>query len=134
MTNPYVSGKSDRCLAEFEYLITYAKPKTKGKRRVDLVTYKEWFARGVWNIASVRKNDNHPAKFPEEIPKRFILMHTDENDLVLDPFMGSGTTAIASINTKRNFIGFELDKNYYDLLKRNFVEIEEYKYINTLNY
>jgi len=115
MTNPYVSGKSDRSLAEFEYLITYAKPKTKGKRRIDLQQYKDWAARGVWYIPSVRKNNDHPAKFPIEIPIRFILMHTDINDIVLDPFMGSGTTAIACINTNRQYIGFELDKHYCDI-------------------
>lgn len=42
-------------------------------------------------------------------------IHTNVNDLILDPFMGSGTTAVACINTNRNYIGFELDKCYYDL-------------------
>lgn len=118
MTNPYVSGKSDRSLAEFEYLITYAKPKTKGKRRVDLNDYKKWFARGVWNIPSVRKNNDHPAKFPEEIPRRYILMHTDENDIVLDPFMGSGTTAIVAKELNRNYIGFEISKEYCEIAEK----------------
>jgi len=53
--------------------------------------------------------------FPIEIAEIPILLSTQENDIVLDPFMGSGTTAVGCINTNRNFIGFELDKKYCDI-------------------
>ena len=53
--------------------------------------------------------------FPEELPKRLIKMFSWKGALVVDPFMGSGTTAIACINTGRNFIGFEIDKHYCDI-------------------
>ena len=56
----------------------------------------------------------HPAPFPFELARDHIVSWSNENDIVLDPFMGSGTTAIAAIREKRNFIGFELNKEYYD--------------------
>lgn len=60
-----------------------------------------------------KENINHPCPVPVELMERIILLTTNEGDTVLDPFMGSGTTAIACINTKRNYIGFEIDKDYY---------------------
>lgn len=57
----------------------------------------------------------HTAPFPTDIPEYAIRFFSGVNDTVLDMFMGSGTTAIAAINTNRNYIGFELDKEYYEL-------------------
>lgn len=57
----------------------------------------------------------HPAIFPYELAEKHILSWSNENDVVLDPFIGSGTTAIAAINNNRNYIGFELDSEYCDL-------------------
>lgn len=59
--------------------------------------------------------DNHPCQLPIHLLERIILMTTDENDIVLDPFMGTGTTAIAAKKLGRNFIGFELDKKYFEI-------------------
>ena len=56
-----------------------------------------------------------PQKKPVELIEEFILLSSQPNQVVLDPFMGSGTTAIACINTGRNFIGFELDKHYCEI-------------------
>ena len=56
----------------------------------------------------------HPTQKPVELMSQLIVASTKESDIVLDPFMGSGTTAIAAIREKRNFIGFELNKEYYD--------------------
>ncbi len=63
----------------------------------------------------VERGINHPAMYPVQIPEYFIKMCCPENGIVLDPFMGSGTTAIACINTNRNYIGFEKDEEYYEL-------------------
>ena len=57
----------------------------------------------------------HPTQKPFPLMEYLIKTYTNENETVLDNCMGSGTTAIASINTNRNFIGFELDENYFDL-------------------
>jgi DNA modification methylase len=54
----------------------------------------------------------HPAPYPVELPKRLIELYTYENDVVVDPFMGSGTTAIAALRTDRHFIGFDTDRTY----------------------
>lgn len=65
------------------------------------------------------KNDKqlHLTPKPVKAIERIIKVHTKENDIVLDCFMGSGTTAIACINTNRNYLGFELNKDYYELAK-----------------
>lgn len=65
-----------------------------------------------------RKNALHPTQKPVLLFEYLIKSFTSEGELVLDNCMGSGTTAIACINTNRNYIGFELDKNYYDVLSR----------------
>ncbi len=54
----------------------------------------------------------HPAPFPVELPKRLIELYTYEGDVVLDPFMGSGTTAVAALRTNRHFVGFDTDSSY----------------------
>lgn len=55
---------------------------------------------------------NHPAPFPVELPKRLIELYTYKDDVVLDPFMGSGSTGVAAVRTDRRFIGFDTDDNY----------------------
>jgi len=68
----------------------------------------------IWRINQQQKSE-HPAPFPEQLANDHIVSWSNEGDAVLDPFMGSGTTAIACINTNRNYIGFELDKHYCDI-------------------
>ena len=60
----------------------------------------------------------HPAIFPEELAVRHVVSWTKENDLIYDPFMGSGTTAKAAIQLKRNWIGSEIDKGYCDICEK----------------
>ena len=73
------------------------------------------------NIIKIKstKNDKgkHPTQKPLELIKLLIQLVTTENQIVLDPFMGSGTTGVACKNTNRNFIGIEKDKNYFDIAK-----------------
>ena len=59
----------------------------------------------------------HPAPFPVALPRRLIELYTYEDDVVLDPFMGSGTTAVAAVRTGRHFIGFETQSSYVDLAR-----------------
>lgn len=68
----------------------------------------------IWRF-DTQKNSKHPAPFPEQLANDHIISWSNEGDTVLDPFMGSGTTAIACINTNRNYIGFELDKHYCEI-------------------
>ncbi|QEK06219.1 DNA-methyltransferase [Treponema phagedenis] len=59
----------------------------------------------------------HPTQKPIELMEKFIFDSTDEGDVVLDSFMGSGTTGIACLNTNRRFIGMEIDDNYFNIAK-----------------
>lgn len=89
------------------------------RNRLTESEWKEWGYRQVWEIRSVRKNDDHEAKFPEELARRVIKLFCDPNEIVLDPFMGSGTTAIAAIKEGRQYIGIEKENNYVNLAKEN---------------
>jgi site-specific DNA-methyltransferase (adenine-specific) len=64
----------------------------------------------------------HPAPFPVELPKRLIELYTYEGDVILDPFFGSGTTAIASLRTSRHYIGFDTDREYVERAKERIAE------------
>ena len=76
-------------------------------------TFNEFCKNTVFRYQSGER-DIHPTQKPVTLIRRFILASTNENDVVLDPFMGSGTTAIACIKERRHFIGFELSKEYFD--------------------
>ena len=77
------------------------------------------FKRKVYTSPIVSNKDRlHPTQKGIELIRRYILQHSNPNDVILDPFIGSGTTAIACINTKRNFIGFELEKKYFDIANK----------------
>jgi site-specific DNA-methyltransferase (adenine-specific) len=69
----------------------------------------------VLHLATECSNRNHSAAFPLALPSWFIKLFTQEGDVVLDPFIGVGTTALACINLKRKYIGMELKKEYYEL-------------------
>jgi modification methylase len=72
----------------------------------------------VWKVGKVkRKESGHPATFHIEIPRRCIEVATKEGDIVLDPYMGTGTTGLASIALKRKFIGIEVDEKYFQIAK-----------------
>lgn len=73
----------------------------------------------VWSVGKVNPNIMlHPTQKPEELLDRIIMKWSDEYDVVFDPFMGSGTTGVACVNTNRNFIGIELDENYFEIAKQ----------------
>ncbi len=80
----------------------------------------------LWEIAPESATRvGHPAPYPVELPGRLIELYTYENDMVLDPFMGSGTTAVAALRTDRHFIGFDTDRQYVsDANKRIAEEME----------
>ena len=75
-----------------------------------------------FNVVPNRNGKLHPTQKPIELVEYLIKTYSNEGDIVLDNCMGSGTTAIAAINTNRNFIGFELDKNYFDIANERISE------------
>jgi site-specific DNA-methyltransferase (adenine-specific)/modification methylase len=66
----------------------------------------------------------HPTQKPSDLIMDLLAVHTQPGDTILDPFIGSGTTAVACIKTDRNFIGFEIDKGYYDIANKR-IEAEQ---------
>ncbi|CAF3111030.1 unnamed protein product, partial [Rotaria sp. Silwood2] len=76
----------------------------------------ECFKSSIWRIPPDRRN-NHPAPFPALLAEICILATTDEGDLVLDPFAGSGTTLLAAANLRRSFLGFDISKKYQAMFK-----------------
>ncbi|MDE0267571.1 MAG: site-specific DNA-methyltransferase [Acidimicrobiaceae bacterium] len=77
----------------------------------------------VWDIPPASATRvGHPAPFPVELPKRLIELYTYKGDLVLDPFMGAGTTAVAAVRTGRYYVGFDIDKTYIDLAEQRVAE------------
>jgi DNA modification methylase len=70
----------------------------------------------VLHLATECGNKNHSATFPESLPSWFIQLFTEESDVVLDPFAGSGTTLVASNKLKRKGIGIDIDKKYIDFM------------------
>jgi modification methylase len=82
------------------------------------LTQEEWnqYFAGHWNFPGERQNQ-HLAMFPEELPKRLIKMFSFIGDTVLDPFLGSGTTALAAKNLGRNSIGYEINEDFLPVIK-----------------
>lgn len=76
----------------------------------------------VWTFSTTKKSEkkfgNHPTQKPLELLKRIIEASTNEGDLILDPFLGSGTTAIAAMNSGRRCIGIDLEMEYLDIAKK----------------
>ena len=71
----------------------------------------------IWELANTDRS-KHPAVFPEQLANDHILSWSNEGDLVLDPFMGSGTTGVACKNLGRKFIGIEMDEGYFDIASK----------------
>jgi DNA modification methylase len=110
---------SYRAVDEFEYVYIFWKPgiTTVDRSRLTREEWINWGSRAVWSIPSVRANDDHEAKFPLELPRRLIRLLTNPKDLVIDCFIGSGTTAVAAIKENRHYIGIDKVKEYVDLAR-----------------
>lgn len=116
-----------KAVSEYEDLYVFWKPGeyTINRRKLTKQEWKEWGYRGIWYIRSVRDNYDHEAKFPEELASRVIRLYSEVGDIVLDPFMGSGTTAIAALNANRKFIGIEKEPRYVKLANSNIREMSK---------
>ena len=107
-------SNSYRAVDEFEHVYVFWKPGTVeyDRDRLTDAEWSEWGSRGVWRIRSVRRNDRHEAEFPEELARRVIKLFSPQDGLVLDPFVGSGTTTAVAKYMGRNWLGIELDEGY----------------------
>jgi len=102
-----------------EYCLVFSKDSMKnssgGKSTIEKDEFME-STLSIWNITPEKaKKIGHPAPFPVELPKKFINLYSFKDDLILDPFIGSGTTAIASKLLKRKYVGYEINKNYIEI-------------------
>ncbi len=113
-----------KAVSEYEDLYIFWKPGeyTIDRRKLTKDEWRSWGLREIWYISSVRANNDHEAKFPEELASRIIRLFSEIGDLVLDPFMGSGTTAISAIKQERNYIGIEKELKYVELAQKRIRE------------
>lgn len=89
-----------------------------GKDKSNLTTKSEKIKSNVWDFIVAGTNYGHPAIFPEQLANDHIISWSNENDLVYDPFMGSGTTAKMAMLNNRNYIGSEISKEYCEIAKQ----------------
>ena len=97
-----------------------------GKNISNWVDRDKAYPTNVLHLATECNNKNHSAAFPQELPEWFIKLFTKENDMVLDPFMGSGTTLSVANRMKRNSIGIEIVPEYYEMVRKELKPVELY--------
>ena len=111
-----------------EYILIFSKGTFRRKnpnRRKSTISREEFleFTKSVWTFPAVSaKEIGHPAPFPVELPYRCIQLYTYEGEVVLDPFMGSGQTAIAAIKTGRYYVGYDIEEEYVRLAEKRIKE------------
>ncbi len=117
----WCSAKNPTLRDVHEYILVFSKhlySRKKTPPKEDDITKDEFLeaTQSVWrfNPESARKI-GHPAPFPLELPRRLIKLYSFTQDIVLDPFMGSGTTALAALMLGRSFIGYEINEEYVNL-------------------
>jgi len=107
-----------------EYILVFCKAtftRLNPYKRKSTISKEEFleFTKSVWKFAAARASKvGHPAPFPFELPYRIIQLYTFEGDVVLDPFVGSGTACIAALKTNRKYVAYDIDKKYCDLAER----------------
>ena len=125
---------SRRFASRYEHIFLFTKDKKKWTFNLDDVSipslnfrpdrYKTQFKNpsDVWSVPLVSGNSkertSHPAQYPKKLIERIIKASSNEEDLVLDPFMGSGTTAVVAKQHNRNFVGYETNKDYLSIMKK----------------
>lgn len=105
-------SNSYRAVDEFEHIYVFWAPGITEYDRGRLTDseWSEWGSRGVWNIRSVSRNDRHEAEFPEELARRVIQLFSPLGGVVLDPFVGTGTTTAVAKQLGRQWIGIDIDE------------------------
>ena len=127
---------SNPCLRDIhEYLLIFSKGQFKLNRtsdekedgRVDTIEKQEFidWTKSIWSFPTASaKKIGHPAPFPVELPRRCIEFFTFQGDVVLDPFMGSGSTAIAAVKSSRSYICYDINDEYITLAEQRLATID----------
>lgn len=110
-----------KAVSEYEDLYIFWKPGPQVIDRTKLTReeWNEWGLRGIWHLKSVRSNLDHEAQYPLSLAERVVRLYSDPGDIVLDPFIGSGTTAIAASKHGREYIGIDKEAKYTELSRKN---------------
>ncbi len=100
-----------------EYILIFSKGDYNRERKdkENTITKEKFmeYTKSIWTMnAESAKKIGHPAPFPEELPYRLIQLYSFKNDIILDPFMGSGTTAVAALKSERYYVGFDISEEY----------------------
>ncbi len=111
-----------------EYILVFCKDsfsKKKVEDKKDTISrddFLEW-TKSIWTFPAVSaKRVGHPAPFPIELPHRLINLYSYEDDVVLDPFCGSGTTCLAAVKNNRNFVGYDVVEDYVELANKRIAD------------
>ena len=143
-TNPMPKVKTKRYFDVFEYMFIFTKGTPRvfnpilvdcrfggkvydstcknmggenGRTKKNFVLNEKRYADNIWQIAIAQNKTGHPAVFPLKLAENHIKTWSNKNDIILDPFMGSGTTGIACKTLGRRFIGIEIDDEYFKIAK-----------------
>lgn len=111
----------------YEWIIVFCKKgkrkqvsnEIKEKSRLTQEEWAKWAINSFWEMQPAKaKSEGHPAPFPKELPHRLIKLYSFYGDTVLDPFLGTGTTAEAALELGRNAVGYEVNKKYKELIEK----------------
>jgi DNA modification methylase len=131
-TNPVLRDISERVIVaskgRFDRAVDIDERRAQGLPHVPSISADEFLdaTLDVWDIRpESARRVGHPAPFPVELPQRLIELYTFRDDLVLDPFLGSGTTAVAAVRTGRRYVGYDTDPSYIAIAKQRVAEEED---------
>jgi site-specific DNA-methyltransferase (adenine-specific) len=127
--NPVLRDVTERVIiaskGRFDRALTRSRREMEGRPHLPTIPTDEFLEAtlDIWEIPSESaRRIGHPAPFPVALPRRLIELYTYEGDLVLDPFIGSGTTAVAAVRTGRRYVGVETDPGYVELAMARIAE------------
>lgn len=124
----WLSAKNPTLRDIHEYILVFSKgtfSRDTLYKKKNTISSQEFLelSKSVWTFSAEQaKKVGHPAPFPVELPYRLIQLYTFEEDIILDPFIGSGQAAIAAIKTKRHYVGYDIDKTFVELAERRIKE------------
>lgn len=125
----FEKNKPQEIEAEHEHILVYSKGsyKLESENNIATITPYEFteYTKSIWRFSTASPINNHPAPFPDELPKRLIQLYTYLSDTVLDPFLGSGTTCKVAKMLGRKSIGYEIDESYRPIIERRIGESRE---------
>jgi modification methylase len=131
-SNPVLRDLTERVViaskGRFDRAIPAAKRAARGMPYESTISKEEFLAStlDVWEIRPERaRRVGHPAPFPVELPERFIRLYSYRDDVVLDPFLGSGSTAVAAVRNDRRYVGYDTDPQYVELAEARVSEARE---------